>query len=269
MGLVESAMFPGSLITYTRNSHLPIIEINYKSNGHIKSYPCLMVESKLKESDKLINVIHFHGNGESLLNVYEMAKDVCKKYPIRVICPEYAGYGYREGRENEMSCYEMAEIVFRYVYKKWQVPIIVSGYSIGSGPATYLATKHSELIFMLVLIGGFTSIKAVAYEKFGKLIASGIYERFPNEERLKKFYGEVVFIHGKYDKTIPYHHAESMYNTCPSEYKWLLTLRNGHTFYEWDKYVFKPILYIWNKFCRPKYKSFQKNCKEEKEEISE
>jgi hypothetical protein len=96
--IVEKCMFPGSIFSYGESDGLPIIYIRHRVKRKDcvlihKVFPCLLVES---ENPKY-TIIYFHGNGETLLSVYWMARDACSQFPIRFICPEYSGYGIRKG----------------------------------------------------------------------------------------------------------------------------------------------------------------------------
>jgi dienelactone hydrolase len=78
--------------------------------------------------------------------------------------PEYPGYSvYAKGTDcNEDQVSKDADSVFKYLTDCMKINpknIILLGRSIGSGPATYLASKHEVL--SLILISPFKSIKAV------------------------------------------------------------------------------------------------------------
>lgn len=243
MSIVELCMFPGSIFGYTKDS-VPwfniVHRVKRKNSVMIeKKFPCLIVTAP----NPKCTIIFFHGNGESLLSVYWMAKDACLSYPVRIICPEYKGYGIRPGVQTERDAYDMADACFRFCYKRWKEPIIISGYSIGTGMAAYLAKKYEGLFALLVMISGYTSIKSVARHRLRSSgIANIIRERFPNHQRLKTYKGKVVFIHGEKDTTIPIEHSKLMYSDCPSKSKILVEIPEGHVFSLWEDYIFLPIL---------------------------
>lgn len=243
MSVVELGMFPGSIFGYTRRS-VPLITIVHrvKRKDSVlieKEFPCLMVSSK----NPKYTILFFHGNGESLLSVYWMAKDICRTYPVRILCPEYKGYGIRPGVQTEEDAYDMARACFRFAYKKWKEPIIVAGYSIGTGMAAYLAQKYEGLLALLVMISGYSSIRAVINHRFKScLLTNMIRDRFPNHQRLSTYKGKVVFVHGKRDRTIPIEQSRIMYRDCPSKSKLMFEIPEGHVFSLWEEYIFLPIL---------------------------
>ena len=62
--------------------------------------------------------------------------------------------------------------------------IIIMGRSLGSGPATYLASKFH--VKMLVLISAFTSIKDLVRDMLGKMGSVFVKDAFTNLERIHK-----------------------------------------------------------------------------------
>lgn len=127
---------------------------------------------------------------------------------------EYPGYGlYSEGEATENSILEDAEIVYKFVTEVVKIKkrkIIITGRSLGSGPATYLSEKYNPGAF--ILISPFTSIKAVTHNLFGIFAKMLIKERFNNLERFKNIKSPTLLIHGKMDKTIPFTHSEILYS---------------------------------------------------------
>jgi hypothetical protein len=74
--------------------------------------------------------------------------------------------------------------------------IILFGRSIGSGPATLLASKRKPCA--LLLMSPFTSIKDVAKNILGYMafLSGVVYERFKNLENIKNVRCPVFFLHG-------------------------------------------------------------------------
>ena len=78
--------------------------------------------------------------------------------------------------------------------------IIIFGRSMGSGPATYLASKYSA--HSLLLMSAYTSIRDVAKTLLGGLsfiITPFVYDRFRNIDVIKKAKCPVFFLHGLRD----------------------------------------------------------------------
>ncbi len=79
----------------------------------------------------------------------------------------------------------------------------------GSGPATYLASKKNAC--SLLLMSPYTSIKDVSRSLLGKLsflLTPIVYERFRNIDSIKEAKCPVFFLHGLKDRLIPHSHSE-------------------------------------------------------------
>jgi hypothetical protein len=72
--------------------------------------------------------------------------------------------------------------------------IIVTGRSLGTGPAVHAGTKCK--IGVLILISPFMSIKMVAKNLAGKLGELLVKERFNNVEKADKIKSPVLILHG-------------------------------------------------------------------------
>ena len=78
----------------------------------------------------------------------------------------------------------------------------------GSGPATYLASKNKA--YSLLLMSPYTSIKDVSRSLLGKLsfiLTPIVYERFRNIDMMKEAQCPVFFLHGLKDRLIPHSHT--------------------------------------------------------------
>ncbi len=110
---------------------------------------------------------------------------------------EYPGYGVYKGKSNEERILQDAESVYNFCIQETRLrpkDIIVIGRSIGSGPATYLASKHK--VAALVLISAFTSIQAAVKSVAGRVIKKLVKERFKNIELIKKVTSPTFLLHG-------------------------------------------------------------------------
>lgn len=79
--------------------------------------------------------------------------------------------------------------------------ILLLGRSLGTGPATYLASKNK--VGALILISAFTSIRGVVSE-FAGIFKYIVKERFDNLGNIKKVTSPTFLLHGKSDRLISY-----------------------------------------------------------------
>jgi fermentation-respiration switch protein FrsA (DUF1100 family) len=162
-------------------------------------------------------VLHLHGNEISAFsrgqvqNVQRIAAQ-----GFNVLAFDYRGFGPTPGEPSEIGLYEDAEAAWQWLRSRG-VPagrIIIWGHSLGSGPATELATLHPAAA--LVLFGAFTSIADRAAELYPWLPVRWVVGiRFDNLQRIAHIEPPVVFAHSVGDLTIPYAHSQRLYAAAP------------------------------------------------------
>ena len=153
----------------------------------------------------------------------------------------YSGQSTSENIEKDSSH------VYKFATKLLQVKpanILIFGRSIGSGPATYLAS--TKQVGGLILMSAYTSIRNVARDYIG-IFGSLIGERFPNYERIKHVKCPVLFIHGIRDKLISYKHSEKLCQLCTSIASLVLPYDMTHNKFNYDTDIKQPIQWFLEK----------------------
>ena len=133
-----------------------------------KCIPCLYLPSASKSTKILI---YFHGNAEDIALTKDLIEVVQNQLNVHALIMEYEGYGVYNGKTTAEGILKDAELVFQYVTNVIRYPendIIVFGRSIGSGPASFLASKHS--VNSLILMSAFTSLRAVVRDFAGAFL---------------------------------------------------------------------------------------------------
>lgn len=118
---------------------------------------------------------------------------------------------------------EDSVIMFDFMVEKLKIKpenIILFGRSIGSGPATYLASKRKN-IKMLLLFSPFTNLKAIVKDYFS-ILSVFVKDRFPNIEYIKEVTAPLLIIHGQQDKIVKVDHSEKLMKAGGMKYKKLL-----------------------------------------------
>ena len=97
-------------------------------------------------------------------------------------------------------------IIFEYLTDLCGVKksdIILFGISVGSGPATYLASLKK--VYSLILMSAFTSIRdaCLSYNVLSKLASIFVVEKFNNIDLIAKIKCPCLFIHGIQDEIVP------------------------------------------------------------------
>ena len=151
-------------------------------------------------------VLFSHGNAEDLRYVRDRLA-LLNRLGLSALAWEYPGYGPAPGKPTEKSVYAAAETAFRHlVEERGFAPsnIVVCGYSIGSGPACWLAERHPD-VGALLLIAPFKS--AVRVVTRVRLLP---FDPFPNLARLARTRCPVLVLHGTADRVIPSWHGETV-----------------------------------------------------------
>jgi len=87
---------------------------------------------------------------------------------VHILAMEYRGYGIYEGQPNTANIESDALFLFDYLTETMKIEanqIIVFGRSIGSGPATTVASQRNPCC--LLLVAAFQSIRSLVREKAG------------------------------------------------------------------------------------------------------
>lgn len=122
--------------------------------------------------------------------------------------------------------------------------IFIFGRSIGSGPASFLATKRKNAK-MLILLSPFTNLKAVA-SGFVGFLSFFFKDRFNNLECMEKVTCPTIIIHGKKDKIVGVHQSNTLFEAIPHQYKRLIQpYQMTHNRFKLFEDLLNPI----SKFC--------------------
>jgi pimeloyl-ACP methyl ester carboxylesterase len=186
--------------------------------GTVVYVPCIVSPARAPTD---VLVVHFHGTAGDIAKS-GLWWGVQERVPVHVVAVEYPGYGVFPGFNasdgkpmppSDKAVCDVARIVMRHVINQWHWPvsrIIVSGRSMGSGPAAVMASEFQPGAVML--LSGFASLRDVAARKLRAawLARALVRERFGNEGCLRKVRGHVLIVHGRRDPLIPFSHGERL-----------------------------------------------------------
>ena len=113
---------------------------------------------------------------------------------------EYPGYGVYEGEPDADQIALDAQNLFDYLTIVQKIPstsIILFGRSIGSGPASLVASLRTPCA--LLLMSPFMSIRDIVREKAGNTLQYLINDRFRNIDVMHKVNCPTFFVHGQRD----------------------------------------------------------------------
>ena len=111
--------------------------------------------------------------------------------------------------------------------------IVLWGRSLGSGPATYVASRRNA--DALLLETPFDSAVAVAADRYGFLpVGLLMFDQFPVDSWIKDVAEPVYVAHGTADRTIGVSHGERVYELAPNKDELWLEPGAGHADL-WDR----------------------------------
>ncbi len=169
-------------------------------------------------------VLYFHGNRDNI-NRYARYAPNFTKHGYEVWITDYPGYGKSTGRLTEENMYLQAIEVYKLAKAKFkEESIIVYGKSLGSGIASYLASKNQ--CRRLILETPYYSIPDL-FNRYAPIypVNALTHFKFPTGEYLKEVNAPVTIFHGNKDGVIPY--------SCAARLK--KVLKDGDEFITIDK----------------------------------
>jgi abhydrolase domain-containing protein 17 len=190
-------------------------------------------------------ILFSHGNGEDLLALLPHLREF-QRAGFNVFAYDYRGYGRSEGKPNEKGLYRDIEAAYAHLTGPLGIPsskIIVLGRSLGSGPATYLASIKP--VHGLFLESPYTSIYSVLvpFPLMG-------FDQFRNQKRLSKMDLPIFVLHGLQDEVISVSHGKKIYESYkgPKQCYWVEGAGHNNLIYTCGQNYFEH-LKEFSKFC--------------------
>jgi alpha-beta hydrolase superfamily lysophospholipase len=148
-------------------------------------------------------VLYFHGNRDNI-NRYAKYASNFTKHGYEVWMIDYPGYGKTTGKFTEENVYMQAKEMYKLANSRFgKDSIIVYGKSLGSGIASYLASK--KICKRLILETPYYSIPDL-FSHYAPVfpVNAMTHFKFPTGEYLKEVNIPVTIFHGNDDGVIPY-----------------------------------------------------------------
>ncbi|MBF0425374.1 MAG: alpha/beta hydrolase [Magnetococcales bacterium] len=180
-------------------------------------------------------VLFLHGNARNISQLQDFAGLFSRlEWPVLMI--DYRGYGASDGKPSENGLYADGEAAWHYLTIDQKIPatrIILYGHSLGSGVATWLASRHAA--GGVVLEGAFTSIPDRAAEIYPYLPVRWLsHITFDNRARMRDIHAPLLMIHSREDQVIPFHHGERLFAAANIPKRLVdISGHHGHAFVRW------------------------------------
>lgn len=159
-------------------------------------------------------LVYFHGNGGALDQWGSIARDFTEQ-GLSVLVPDYRGYGKSTGKRTQKALLEDALMAYDWLANKAPgMPVYVFGRSLGSGFATYVASRRPTE--SLILETPYYSVEAVAKGRFPWLpVAPLLKFPMPSHSYLAEVKVPVFMIHGDGDRVIPVQNSHRLLEVLP------------------------------------------------------
>ena len=163
-------------------------------------------------------ILFSHGNAEDIgydAPLLEQIRDA----GFSVFAYDYQGYGTSEGKPTEQHAYDDEDAAYNYLLQTMHIQpnrIIAFGRSVGTGPATDLASRRP--VAGLILQSPFTSAFRVMTR-----VSILPFDRFNNLRKITGVRCPVLIIHGTADTVINISHGRALFDVAnePKQSLWV------------------------------------------------
>ncbi|EAS02602.2 hydrolase of the alpha/beta superfamily protein (macronuclear) [Tetrahymena thermophila SB210] len=236
LNIVDKNLFPApepsyNFQTFTGDAYIEFVNSQYEQNKeNTHQIPLLVIpyyENGIL-NDKYL--VYFHGNAEDIGLSYQFLFSMQMILKMNIIAVEYPGYGIYKSRKTTAECIKSDSLTaYNYILKRFKTReqnITILGRSIGSGPASYVASKQTPKA--LVLISAYISIKHLIGHHICNCISFFISERFNNIECMNSVSSPVLLIHGMQDTLIPPNNSQMLQQRLKSQNKIVTGIYHKH-----------------------------------------
>lgn len=165
---------------------------------------CLWIKNNSKKV-----ILYFHGNtGNVRRAAYQADRFNANNYDVFI--PDYRGYGKTKG-VNTSNKQLLSDATKAYAFLKQhyaEKDILIIGYSLGSGMASYVAGNASP--WHLILVAPFTSLVDIKDQFLWMFPDFLLKYKLSNKDHLKAVTCPVTLIHGTEDEVVHYNYSKEL-----------------------------------------------------------
>lgn len=173
-------------------------------------------------------ILYLHGNRGSNKRCRHQAMNMSNNgYDILMV--DYRGYGKSDGKiHSQAQLYADVQKVYDYMKESYREDqIIIAGYSLGSGMASYLAANNSPQ--QLVMVAPYLNFYELK-KRYVPIYLPNFLIKYPldNVKHLKDIKCPVTLFHGTMDRVIPYNHSEQLVEKYGEKAKLITLKKESH-----------------------------------------
>ena len=181
-------------------------------------------------------IVYYRGNAGSFSREHQRY-EAMETDGYGFLAVDYRGFGGSPGEINQAHVLEDALAAFDWAAGKG-FPLVIWGRSLGSGPATYVASQRdAEALYLETPFGSAT---AVGRDRYWFLPVDLLMaDKYPVDQWIGKVTEPVFVAHGTGDTTIGVQHGQRVYDLAPNKAGiWIVPGANHDELWaagEWDK----------------------------------
>jgi hypothetical protein len=157
-------------------------------------------------------MVYYHGNADNFTTEHERYEAFAAD-GYGFLAFDYRGFPASPGTITQANVLSDALAAFDWARGKG-LPLVVWGRSLGSGPATYVASQRP--VDALLLETPFDSAVSVARDRYGFFPVDVLMQdQFPVDQWIGKVEAPVFVAHGTADTTIAEYHGQRVYDLAP------------------------------------------------------
>ncbi|MDR2405082.1 MAG: alpha/beta hydrolase [Deltaproteobacteria bacterium] len=196
-----------------------------------------------------LTVLLLHGNGG---NMEQMLGRIMTyhKLDYGILAVDYQGFGRSEGSPSEEATYQDALAAWDFLTQTKGIKpqnIIIHGFSLGGGVATYLAQQKKEFHNPLILDSTFTKLRDAPAELnpiiavLSRIILGNAYDSI---SRLKDIEAGVLLVfHSQRDEVVPYKLGRELFDAYDGGPKFFYELQGYHMEYTFNQGTYADAIY--------------------------
>jgi uncharacterized protein len=179
-------------------------------------------------------ILHFHGNGGSVLGQFSIMKPLLPK-GFQIFVFDYSGYGFSDGEAKRQNMVKDGMGAVDYVKSRTDVKdtkFIIYGQSYGGHLAVCVAAKKQQEIDGLVIEGAFSNHKDLGSNGVKNRFTLAMTRLFVREiysgtKAINKIHKPILIIHNNEDKVIPFEMGKKLFEKA-NEPKEFMEVKGEH-----------------------------------------
>lgn len=172
-------------------------------------------------------ILYLHGNRGSIrFGIYQIRTMQDLGYDILI--PDYRSYGKTEGSiQSEKQLLQDVQKAYDYLLQSYdEQDIILVGYSLGTGMASYLASKNNP--DKLFLVAPFTSLTDIKNKYLWFFPDFLLKFKLPVKKFMHDITCPVTIVHGTHDRVVDYQFSEELKSIFTKKIDLVTVNREGH-----------------------------------------